>query len=136
MIWIVAALVTVLTIGFVVYLFYLRPRQYARFGSLDVPGDDTISLPAGEIGIFYEDNQRWRFSDRPEVGAGFSILVSDESGDRIDIADPGTDVVWKASGKNRIPYGVLSISSPGTFKVVSQLTADLDMARLTFGEPV
>lgn len=136
MTWIVIGLVTVLTIGFVIYLFYLRPRAYARFGSLDVPGDDKISLPAGEIGIFYEDNQRWRFSDRPAIGDGFSVLVSDESGDRLDIADPGTDVVWKSSGKNRIPYGVLSVPAPAKVRVVSQLNAELDMARITFGDPV
>ena len=136
MIWIVIGLVTVLTIGFVVYLFYLRPRQYQRYGALVVPGDDEIRLPAGEIGIFYEDNQRWRFSDRPQVGDGFSVLVSDQSGERLDIADPGTDVVWKSSGKNRIPYGVLSVSAPATFRVVSRLNAELDMARITFGDPV
>ncbi len=136
MIWIVAAAVTVATIAFVVYLFYLRPRAYARHGALEVPGDDKINLPAGEVGIFYEDNQRWRFSDRPQVADGFSVMVSDEAGGRVDIAEPGTDLVWKSSGKNRIPYGVLSLASPGTFRVVSQMSAEPDKARITFGDPI
>ncbi len=70
----------------------------------------------------------------PQVADGFSVLVSDETGGRIQIADAGTDVVWKGSGKNRIPYGVLSLSSAGTFRVVSRLDGELDTARITFGD--
>lgn len=135
MIWIVAGAVTVATLAFIVYTFYLRPRGYSRHGALDVPGDDTISLPAGEVGVFYEDNRRWRFSDRPEVADGFSVLISDEAGERVNVAEPGTELVYKASGKNRIPYGVLALSAPGTFRVVSRIDAEIDKARLTFGDP-
>lgn len=137
MTWIVMGVVTAAVTAFLVYTFYVRPRSYRSIGALDVPGEATIELPAGEVGVYYEDAQRWRYADRPQVANGFSMLVSDGEGDRLDLDEPETDMVYKSGGRNRIPYGTLHVPSAGTYNVISQINAAEvpPKARVTFGAP-
>ena len=59
MIWVLTGAVTLSIILFFVYMFKVRPRALESHGALDVPSDETIELPAGEIGVYYEDSHRW-----------------------------------------------------------------------------
>ena len=46
-------------------------------------------------------------------------------------------MIYKSGGRNRIPYGVLNLATPGTFRVVSTINASEipPKARITFGSP-
>ncbi|HEX2360385.1 MAG TPA: hypothetical protein VHH72_11280 [Solirubrobacterales bacterium] len=133
MTWVVFALVTVAVIAFFLYLFVFRFRRLARLGRIEVPGDTVIELPAGRVLVYYEDAFRWRPSQKPEPWAGFSMLVSDErSGARIDLGPPHSEVAYKSSGKNRVPYGVLDLPHAGRYRIVSQVEPDAQSPHITF----
>lgn len=134
MIWVLTGAVTLSIILFFVYMFKVRPRALESHAALEVPSDETITLPAGEIGVYYEDSHRWSYANRPQVGAGFSVLISDESGGRVDLAEPGSELIIKAGGKNRIPYGRLSLGQAGSYRVVSQINDGVEKPRVTFGK--
>ncbi|CAN5563058.1 hypothetical protein BH20ACT15_BH20ACT15_04450 [soil metagenome] len=135
MIW-AAIAVLVVTIGVVSFIFFIRPRRYSRHAVLEVPGEATITLPAGEVGVFYEDAERWGYAERPKVADGLSLVVSDVSGTRVDLIEPETELAWKGPGKNRVPYGTLELPSGGSFRVTTRLSGEVKAPRLTFGDPV
>jgi hypothetical protein len=83
--------------------------------------------------VYYEDAFRWRPSQKPEPWAGFSMLVSDEeSGRRIDLGPPHSEVAYKSTGKNRVPYGVLDLPRAGRYRVVSKVEPDAHDPHITF----
>ncbi|MDP9189952.1 MAG: hypothetical protein M3O25_11965 [Actinomycetota bacterium] len=136
MIWVLIAALTLGIVAFFVYLFVVRPRALERYGALEVPGEQTIELPAGEVGVFYQDAARWRFSERARVGPGFSVLISDESGERVDLREPGSETIYKSGGKNRIPYGCVSLPEAGRYRVASQIDSGVEKPLVTFGRAV
>ncbi len=116
------------------YVFVVRTRRFGRYGSVEVPGDEVIELPAGEVAVYYQDAFKWRYSERPRPAAGFSVLVSVEGGgERLDLRPPRTDTVYKSGGRNRIPYGLLRVPRAGRHRVVSRVGADAVEPRVTFG---
>jgi hypothetical protein len=116
------------------YLFVVRTRRFERHGSVEVPGDEVLELPEGEVAIYYQDAFKWRHSERPRVWEGFSLLVSDEtSGERLDVRPPGNETVYKSAGRNRIPYGLLQVPRAGPYRVVSRIGPDAAGPRVTFG---
>jgi hypothetical protein len=125
--------ISLLVTALLVYLFVVRPRTSRRLGVVAVPGEATIELPAGEIGVFYEDRFAWRYSERPKPWSGFSMLVSDEGGKRVDLGPPKDETVIKSGGKNVIPYGTLELPSAGRYTVKSQVDSDALEPRITFG---
>ncbi len=134
MIWVAIGLVTLVVLGFPLYLFVFRWNRLARHGSVEVPGESVVELPEGPVTVYYEDAFKWRYSERPEPWSGFSVLVSDErNGERIDLGPPEPKTTYKARGKNRIPYGSLQLPGAGRYRVKSQIGADATNPRITFG---
>lgn len=134
MIWVTVGIVALGIITFVVYLFVIRWNRLARHGSVEVPGESVVELPAGQVAVYYEDAFRWRYSQRPEPWAGFSMLVSDEqSGERVDLAPPEAQTTFKSRGRNRIPFGSLNLPRAGRYRVKAQIDADATQPRITFG---
>lgn len=134
MIWVLVGLVAAFTVGFFLYLFVFRWNALARHGSVEVPGESVVELPAGSVAVYYEDAHKWRYSERPEPARDFSVLFSEEPGGRrIDLAPPEAEATYKARGRNRIPYGVLNVPGAGRVRVKSQIHADAAEPRITFG---
>ena len=134
MTWVVFGLVTVAVATFLLYMFAVRFNRMHRHGSVAVPGESVIELPAGRVVVHYEDRFRWRPSDRPRPWDGFSMLVSDEeSGERIDLGPPPSETAVKARGRNRIPYGTLELPHAGRYRIRSQIEADATEPRIIFG---
>jgi hypothetical protein len=134
MIWVLIALIALLILAVPLYLFVFRWNRLARHGSVEVPGESLVELPDGPVEIYYEDAFKWRYSERAKPGPGFSMLVSDErSGERIDLDPPEAKTTFKARGKNRIPYGLLTLPRAGRYRVESRIDADAVNPRITFG---
>ena len=100
-----------------------------------MPGDEVVELPAGEVVLYYQDSQRFRYSEKPEPWRGFSVLVSDaDGGERIDLGEPPhTRHLQGRGGKTRIPYATLSLPRAGRYRVQSQIDAEAIEPRITFG---
>ncbi|MGH2923386.1 MAG: hypothetical protein ACRDKH_05080 [Solirubrobacterales bacterium] len=134
MTWVAAAVVALGLIAVVIYLFVFRWRRMARHGRLEVPCDEVVALPAGDVVVYYEDSVRRRYSERPEVPAGLSILVSEaEGGERVDLANPPTDTATKRGGRTRIPHASLRPPRAGRYRVVASLGGAAGGAAITLG---
>ena len=134
MIWVLIGALAAFVVGFFIYFFVIRFQRLERFGSIAVPGDEVVQLPAGEVTVYYEDSQRFRYSETPEPWRGFSVLVSDaESGERIDLAEPPHTATYKVRGKTRIPFGTLRLPAAGGYRVVSDIDPEALDPRITFG---
>lgn len=134
MTWIAVGVVAGLMLGAAIYFFLIRWMLMARHGRLELPCDQVIELPAGEHVIHYEDATRWRYSEAPEIGDGFSVVVSEaESGRRVDLADPPSSTPTKISGKSRIPYAQLTLTEPGSYRITAQVNAGVERPHLTIG---
>ncbi len=134
MIWLLTGLLAAFVVGFFVYFFVVRWARLARHGSVAVPGEEVVELPAGEVVVYYQDSQRFRYSERPEPWRGFSVLVSaDEGGERVDLDEPPHSAIYKVRGKTRIPYATLRLPRAGRYRVRSQIDAEAIEPRVTFG---
>ncbi len=134
MIWVLTAAIALVIVSVPLYLFVFRWNRLARHGSVEVPGEAVVELPAGPVAVYYEDAFRWRYSERPKPWSGFSMLVSEEQGgERVDLKPAEAKTTFKARGRNRIPYGVLPIPRAGRYRVRSQIDADAVQPRITFG---
>jgi hypothetical protein len=134
MIWIVIGLLVAGIVAFFVYLFVVRWGRLERHGSVAVPGESVLELPAGELVLYYQDSRKWRYSQRPEPPTGFSVVVSDErSGERVDLGAAPDTAIYKARGKNRIPHATLRLPRAGRYLVRSHLDGDAIEPRITFG---
>ena len=134
MIWLAMGAVIVGVTAVLIYVFVIRWRRMARYGRLDIPCDEVVSLPAGEVVVFYEDGFRWRYSDRPRPWGGFSVLISDaDSGERIDLGDASSETGMQRSGKNRIPYAAVRLRHAGRYRVVVQVNEDATDPAIMFG---
>ena len=135
MIWVLTGAITLSIIVLFVYLFSVRPRARERYGVVVLPAEDEIvELPAGEVGVYYQDSRRWNSAHRPEVDSSFSLLISDPEGNRVDLAEPGSEIIYKAGGKNRIPYGRLELPRAGSYNVTGQINEGVIKPAVTFGE--
>lgn len=134
MIWVLIGLTTALIFAFVLYLFVFRWNRMARHGSVEVPGESLVELPAGDVVLYYQDSFKWRYSERPRPWSGFSVLVSEEGSEqRIDLAPAPGEAIYKSRGKNRIPFGTLRLPRAGRYRVRSQIDSDAAEPRITFG---
>ena len=134
MTWIVIGLLAAFVVGFFVYFFVIRFGRLERHGSVAVPGDEIVELPAGEVVLYYQDSQRFRYSEKPEPWRGFSVLVSEaDDGERVDLGEPPDVATYKVRGKTRIPYATLSLPRAGRYRVQSQIDAEAIEPRITFG---
>ena len=134
MIWVLTGLLAAFVVGFFVYFFVVRWARLERHGSVAVPGEEVVELPAGEVVVYYQDSQRFRYSERPEPWPGFSVLVSaDEGGERVDLDEPPHTAIYKVRGKTRIPYATLRLPRAGRYRVRSQIDAEAIEPRVTFG---
>lgn len=133
MIWLVVALLAVFIVGFFIYFFVIRFNNLERHGSVGVPGDSVIDLPAGQIKVYYQDAQRFRYSEEPAPWTGFSMLVSaEDGGERIDLGPAPETATYKVRGKTRIPYATLDLPRAGRYRIVSQIDPEAIEPRITF----
>jgi hypothetical protein len=134
MTWVAVGLVAAIILGAAVYFFLIRWMLMARHGRLAIPCDEVVELPAGEHMIHYEDAKRWRYSEAPQVAAGFSVVVAEaESGRRVDLAEPPSPTPTKTSGKSRIPYALLVLPEPGSYRITARVGAGAERPHLTIG---
>jgi hypothetical protein len=134
MIWVLIGVLAAFTVGFFIYFFVIRFRRLERYGSVAVPGDEVVELPAGPVVVYYEDAQRFSYAETPEPWRGFSVLVSDaDGGERIDLGEAPHTATYKVRGRTRIPYATLELPKAGRYRVRSQIDPEALSPRITFG---
>lgn len=131
--WMLVVVLGIAIVATFYYVFIYRVQQMARYGRLQLPCDETIELPAGEVTVYYEDGERWKHNQRPEMGPGFRIRLSAESGEPFDMGEPLDGTPVKTSRHNRIPYGRIELPQPGRFRVRGEIGPGVHEPAVLFG---
>jgi hypothetical protein len=127
------ALIVIGVIAFLVidaFILYRVFRSRARrddYASFPVPGETTVSLPAGKLKISYqEEYQASGTEDSIDFGtpAALQVTVTGPSGEALEIKGPG----FRGMGENldtgmgwsRALVGTVEITEPGSYTVTAE----------------
>jgi hypothetical protein len=127
-----AALIAIGVIAFLVLDAYIIYRVFASraadddYGRLMVPGETTVTLPAGKLRISYqEEYTAGGDEDSIDFGtpAALQIQVTGPDGDPMEITGPGFGGMGESlntgRGWSRALVGTVQITQPGSYTVTA-----------------
>jgi hypothetical protein len=130
---VVAALIAVGVIAFLAIDAYILYRVFASrksagdYGSFPIPGETTITVPAGKLKISYQESYKASSTgDSIDFGVPGALQVqvaNAAGGDPLEIKGPGFRGMGESlntgSGWSRALVGTVEITEPGTYKVTA-----------------
>jgi hypothetical protein len=130
---VVAALIAVGVIAFLAIDAYILYRVFASrksagdYGSFPIPGETTITVPAGKLKISYQESYKASSTgDSIDFGVPDALQVqvaSAAGGDPVEIKGPGFRGMGESlntgSGWSRALVGTVEITEPGTYTVTA-----------------
>lgn len=125
---IVLGIVVFLAIDAVIlYLVFASRRSADDHGSIPVPGETTIDLPAGKLKLSYQESYRaGGTEDTIDFGvpAGLEVTVESSSGESLPIRGPGFRGMGSSlnTGSNwsRALIGTAKVEEPGPHTVTAR----------------
>jgi hypothetical protein len=127
-----AALIAIGVIAFLVIDAYILFRVFGSrasaddYGSFPVPGETTVTLPAGKLKISYQEEYKASSSaDSIDFGtpAALQVNVTGPSGEPLAIKGPGFRGMGSSlntgSGWSRALVGTVQIAEPGSYTVTA-----------------
>jgi hypothetical protein len=113
-----SAVLVALIAGLAIY-FIARWKRMARYGRFDIPCDEVVQLPAGEVTLSYGDSRGVRYAEAFEPPPTFSVTLSDEQGGkRIEPGEPESMVSTKTGGgRSRVPYATFQLPRAGSYRL-------------------
>ena len=107
----------------------------AAYGRVDVPGTGTVTLPADEVWLYFEEEGISGENDSADMPADLAVTVTGPSGPII--INRVSDMLFSTSVNNvgYVPFGRTELDSPGTYAVTTAGSATSAVApKVTFGE--
>jgi hypothetical protein len=131
---VVAALIVVGVIAFLVFDAWLLRKVFAGRASADdygmfmVPGETTVTVPAGKLKISYQEEYKASSSgDTIDFGVPDALqvtVVNTSGGDPLPIKGPGFRGMGSnldtGSGWSRARVGTVEITEPGSYTVKAE----------------
>ena len=108
-------------IGLVWYILGGFPRDHDSYGSIPVPGQQILALPAGDVRINFENDTTGggntkSIQDRPE-GMRVQVLPA-AGGEAIEVKEvPGWLFTSISGDRGHEPFGKVEIPRPGSYRV-------------------
>lgn len=138
--WWVALLVlgTGATLGFIWFVMGGLPfTNHAAYGRVEVPGSGTVSLPAAEIRIFFEEDGVVGEDDSADMPDDLQVVITGPSGTLAIERIPEFMFSSTVNNTGHVPYGLARPTSAGTYQVttVANEPTSALAPRVTFGEP-
>ena len=129
---IVAGVVIFLLVDGLILLAVLRRHRAADdLGAISLPGEATITLPAGKFSLTYQESKRSSGGGEGDIDFGapaaFSVSVTSPSGQPVEIKGPGFRGMGssKSTGRgfSRTKIGTVEVTEPGphTFSAPAEL---------------
>ena len=125
-----AALIAIGVIAFLALDAYILYRVFASrasaddYGTFPVPGETTVTLPAGKLKISYQEEYNAPSSgDSIDFGtpAALEVTVTGPDGSRLEIEGPGFRGMGASlstgTGYSRALVGTVQITEPGSYTV-------------------
>lgn len=125
---IVLAVVAFLLIdGAILFLVFRSRRTADDFGTIPVPGQTTVALPAGKLRLSYQESYKARGTEDSidfGVPAALQVTVESPSGEPLAVEGPGFHGMGASlntgSGWSRALIGTVQVSQPGAHTVTAQ----------------
>jgi hypothetical protein len=129
---VIVALIAIGVIAFLALDAYILFRVLASrksagdYGSFPVPGETTITVPAGKLKISYQESYKASSSgDTIDFGVpdALQVQVTGPSGDPLEINGPGFRGMGESlnigSGWSRALVGTIEVADPGSYTVTA-----------------
>jgi hypothetical protein len=124
---IVLAVVVFLAVdAYIIYRVFASRRSADDFGSVPVPGQTTVALPAGKVKLSYQESYKASGSgDSIDFGAPAALRVSvvGPNGEELQLKGPGFRGMGASlntgSGWSRALIGTGQVTEPGTYTVTA-----------------
>jgi len=112
--------------GLVVYFVFASRRHAGRYGSIPVPGQTEVTLPAGKLKLSYQESYKARGTeDSIDFGVppALEVTVESASGETLAMQGPGIKGMGSSlntgSGWSRALIGTAQVSQPGLYTVTA-----------------
>jgi hypothetical protein len=131
---VVAVLIVIGVIAFLAIDAYVLFRVFASrasaddYGTFPVPGETTVTLPAGKLTISYQEEYKAGHIDEDTIDFGvpsaLQVTVTGPSGEPLEIKGPGFKGMGSSlntgSGWSRALVGTVQVADPGGYTVSAQ----------------
>jgi hypothetical protein len=125
---IVAAVVVFLLIDGAIFFFVFRSRRTADdYATFHVPGETTVSLPAGKTKLSYQESYKaGGGEDSIDFGvpSALQVTIASPTGENLEIKGPGFHGMGESlntgSGWSRALIGTVQIGQPGPYTVTAR----------------
>jgi hypothetical protein len=129
----VTALIVIGVIAFLAVDAYILVRVMGAhkgagdYGTIAVPGETTVSLPAGKVKLTYQESYTASSTgDSIDFGVpgGLEVTLTSADGEATELKGPGFKGLGSSlstgSGSSRALIGTAEIASPGVFTVTAR----------------
>jgi hypothetical protein len=125
---IIAAVVAFLLFdGAIMYFVFASRRSADDYETIPVPGETTITLPAGKMKLSYQESYKaGGTGDTIDFGvpAALQVTVASPMGEPVEIQGPGFHGMGSSlntgSGWSRALIGTVQVGQPGAYTVTAQ----------------
>jgi hypothetical protein len=124
---IVAAVVAFLLVdGAIMFLVFRSRRSADDYATIPVPGETTVSLPAGKLKLNYQESYKASSTgDTIDFGvpSALQVTVASPTGEALALKGPGFRGMGESlntgSGWSRALIGTVQIAQPGPYTVTA-----------------
>ena len=112
--------------AYILYRVFAGRRSAGDYGSFSVPGEATVTLPAGKVKISYQEAYRASGGEGTidfDVPSRLEVTVTSAAGEPLEIKGPGFKGMGSVTdtGKNwsRARVGTIEVTQPGAYTVTA-----------------
>jgi hypothetical protein len=109
--------------------------NHAAHGQVTVPGQGQVSLPAGDVWLYFEEEGIFGENDSADIPSDLSVTATGPGGALV--INRVSDMLFSTSVNNvgYVPFGRVELDSPGAYSVTTAGSATSAVApKVTFGE--
>ena len=112
--------------AYIIYRVFASRASRDDYGTFPVPGETTVTLPAGKLKISYQEEYKAAGTEDSidfDVPAALQVAVTGASGEPMEIKGPGFRGMGASldtgSGWSRALVGTVEITEPGSYTVTA-----------------
>ena len=113
--------------AYIIYRVFAGRRRVGDYGSLQVPGESEVTLPAGKAKLSYQESYKASGGEDGidfGVSAALEVSVVSPDGEALEIKGPGFGgmgaVLDTGSNWSRARIGTIDVVQPGVYTVTAR----------------
>lgn len=111
--------------AYIIYRVFAGRRRVGDYGSLQVPGESEVTLPAGKAKLSYQESYKAGGGEDIDFGvpAALEVRVVSPDGEALEIKGPGFGgmgaVLDTGSNWSRARIGTIDVVQPGVYTLTA-----------------